>query len=387
MNNWRSGTISQVCNVVAGGTPSTAKPEYWNGEIPWITPMDLSKQSEKYIVAGSRSITERGLENSSAEIIPVGSVIMSSRAPIGYLAINNQTITTNQGCKTFVCGDDINSEYLYYYLSNHMDEVKRLGSGSTFAEVGKRQLENLSIRYPDTITQKKIANILSAVDEEIQKTNQIIQKSEDLKRSLMQTFFINDRGLTKKIGDIAEVLTGGTPKTSISGYWGGSVRWMSSGEVNKRRIKDTEKRITSEGLAKSNARLLPVGTVMVALAGQGKTRGKVAILEVETTCNQSLAGIITDKKTLLSEFLLYNLEFRYQELRGISGGEGRSGLNLTLIKDFPISIPSIVKQNETIKVLKAVDDMIAIYIVSKERNEALKRGLMDNIFSQKVQVN
>ncbi|MFZ2202565.1 MAG: restriction endonuclease subunit S [Microgenomates group bacterium] len=187
--NWKTAKISQLCRVVAGGTPSTAKPEYWGGEIPWVTPMDLSKLKGKYIEKGSRNISEKGLASSSAERIPARSIIMSSRAPIGYLAINKQEATTNQGCKSFVCGDDIDVEYLYYYLSHHMDEIKRLGSGSTFAEVGKRQLENLLIEYPDPPTQRKIVQVLSTIDEDIQKIDQTILKSKELKQGLMRDIF------------------------------------------------------------------------------------------------------------------------------------------------------------------------------------------------------
>lgn len=186
-----------------------------------------------------------------------------------------------------------------------------------------------------------------------------------------------------KLGSLGTVMTGGTPNTSIPKYWGGDIRWMSSGEVNQRRIYDTEKRITEEGLRSSNATMLPTGAVMIALAGQGKTRGKVAVLEVETTCNQSLAAVIPDKEKLTSDFLFYSLEDRYQELRNISGGEGRAGLNLRLIKDFEILIPSPLEQKRIAEILVSVDDEITKIEKIISATEKLNRGLMQNLLAFK----
>lgn len=189
MNNWKSVTIQDICRVASGSTPRTSEPTFWNGDIPWITPMDLSKLKSKHIERGSRSITKLGLKNCSAELIPPNSLIMSSRAPIGYFAINTKEATTNQGCKTFICGESVDVEFLYYYLNHHIDEIKRLGSGSTFSEVGKKHLEKLSILLPPLDEQKRIASILSSIDKEIRVTEEMVDKQHQLKNGLMQDIF------------------------------------------------------------------------------------------------------------------------------------------------------------------------------------------------------
>lgn len=145
---------------------------------------------------------------------------------------------------------------------------------------------------------------------------------------------------TEKISDWFEVLTGGTPRRSNQSYWGGDIRWMASGDINKIRVYDVEGRITKQGLLSSNAKILPAKTVLIALNGQGKTRGMVAITEVETTCNQSLAGLKpkTDG-TILPDYLFWNLYSRYQEIRHIRGGEFRSGLNLGHIREITFPVP------------------------------------------------
>jgi type I restriction enzyme, S subunit len=245
------------------------------------------------------------------------------------------------------------------------------------------QYQELSIVVPPIKEQKKIAGILSSIDEEINIIENIINTDEKLKTGLMQSLFEGNWPY-KKINEIATVLTGGTPRTSTKEFWNGSINWMSSGEVNLRRVKNTEKKITQKGLEGSNATILPIGTVMVALAGQGKTRGKVAILEIETTCNQSLAGIITDKESVFNEFLFYNLENRYQELRNISGGEGRTGLNLKLIKNFKIPVPPLNLQKKIATALASIDERITKNLLLKENFLRLKKGLVSDLLSGKV---
>jgi type I restriction enzyme, S subunit len=117
-NNWQTFKLSQIGEIISGGTPSTSVPEYWNGDVSWITPADLSGYVEKTIAKGRKSITERGLKNSSARIIPKGSVLFSSRAPIGYVAIASKELATNQGFKSIIPNSKVDSEYLYYFLKH-----------------------------------------------------------------------------------------------------------------------------------------------------------------------------------------------------------------------------------------------------------------------------
>ena len=149
MSELKKYKLGDVAQVIGGGTPSTTKEEYWNGEIGWLTPRDLTGYSYKYISKGERNITEEGLKNSSARLIPEGTVLMTSRAPIGYLAIAGKELCTNQGFKSFIVDEDkINNEYLYYLLKSNIDRIKSLGMGSTFAEVSASILKSFEIEIP-----------------------------------------------------------------------------------------------------------------------------------------------------------------------------------------------------------------------------------------------
>ena len=158
------------------------------------------------------------------------------------------------------------------------------------------------------------------------------------------------------LGDVAVVQTGGTPSRSEPIYWGGNIPWMASGEINQRRLNATEELITQAGLDNSNAKLFPPGTVMVAMNGQGTTRGKACVLDIEASCNQSLAAVLAGERTA-NPFLFHVLDTSYDQLRDITG-DGRSGLNLELIRSFRILLPPLPEQRAIAAVLDGIDDAI-----------------------------
>ena len=161
--------IKDIGQVVGGGTPSTSNPGYYGGTIPWLSPKDLSNHNRRYISHGEKNITALGLANSGAKIMPAGTILMSSRAPIGYLAIAANDICTNQGFKSIVPNlDMVDPEYLYYYLRYHIEEIKSLGVGTTFAEISGKLLENYEVELPELTLQRRVSSILSAIDSKIE---------------------------------------------------------------------------------------------------------------------------------------------------------------------------------------------------------------------------
>lgn len=189
----------------------------------------------------------------------------------------------------------------------------------------------------------------------------------------------------RKIGDMTEVSAGGTPATGNESYWSPpEVPWMSSGEVHNRRIYTTEKKISTLGLNNSAAKVFPKKSVVMALAGQGKTRGCVAVLEAEVATNQSLAAIYPSQ-AFDADFLFHNLDWRYKDLRALSSGEGgRGGLNLSIIKSVPIGLPPLPEQQKIAAILTTVDDKLDVIARQIEATQTLKQGLMQTLFSRGV---
>lgn len=182
--------ISDIAKVVNGSTPSTSCTEYYNGDILWITPKDLSEQNSKYIYKGERTITQKGYESCSTTMIPANNILLSSRAPIGLISINKNECCTNQGFKNLVIDDKkCDVEYLYYYLKLHIKEIEALGSGTTFKEVSKKSLEDYCIELPALEKQKKSIEILKKIDDKILVNSKINIELESLAKTIFEHWF------------------------------------------------------------------------------------------------------------------------------------------------------------------------------------------------------
>ena len=155
-SGWRWSTMGEVADIIGGGTPKSDQPEYFGGDIPWITPADLSGYIEKLISVGARNITRAGLNNSGAKMMPKGSVLFSSRAPIGYVAIAANPVCTNQGFKSFVLRGDLTTDFVYYYLQYAKKLALALASGTTFLEISGKKAAQIPVPIPPIAEQKQI---------------------------------------------------------------------------------------------------------------------------------------------------------------------------------------------------------------------------------------
>jgi type I restriction enzyme S subunit len=192
MSEWKEYKIEDFCEVIGGGTPSTKEDSYYGGEISWITPRDLTNHKNRFISRGERNITELGLKNSSARILPKNSILLTSRAPIGYLAIAEREVCTNQGFKSLIVNPDkANYNFVYYLIKSNIERIKGLGTGTTFAEISGSVVKNLKFSLPDLPTQTSIAEILSSLDDKIELNNKINQELETLAQTLFKQWFID----------------------------------------------------------------------------------------------------------------------------------------------------------------------------------------------------
>lgn len=215
--------IGDVFEVETGSTPSTQISSYWeNGTIKWITPKDLGELATRYISDTERKITKDGLDNSSAKLVPPGSIIISSRAPIGYLAVLTDFMAFNQGCKALVAKNtnQISLLYIYYRLQTKVKEMNALGSGSTFKEISKEKIENLQVILPPLSLQKQIAAILEKADAAREKRRQANQLTEQFLQSAFLEIFgdpvMNPKGWeVKKVGEVTDVKSGYAFKSGV----------------------------------------------------------------------------------------------------------------------------------------------------------------------------
>lgn len=205
MAEWRTCTISDIGTVVGGATPSTKKVEnYENGNIPWITPKDLSNFKGRYISRGERNITEKGFKSCSTKILPKNTILFSSRAPIGYVAIAKNELCTNQGFKSVIPNENIDPLFLFYLLKYNKNKIENMSSGTTFKEISGSTMKNIEVRIPDLNTQIKISSILSSIDEKIEINERINNNLLEQLNQLYAEFSSRSEWSEMTIGDIAD---------------------------------------------------------------------------------------------------------------------------------------------------------------------------------------
>ena len=193
MTSWKTYKLSEIGTVVGGATPSTSVSSYYGGDIPWLTPKDLSNFQDRYIERGERNITQEGLDSCSAQLLPANSVLFSSRAPIGYVAIAKKPIATNQGFKSIIPNEKVDSLFLYYILRYNKEKIEAMGSGTTFKEVSGAVMKNIEVALPALEEQRRIAGILGAIDDKIENNRRINTNLELQAQALYKQWFVDNR--------------------------------------------------------------------------------------------------------------------------------------------------------------------------------------------------
>jgi type I restriction enzyme S subunit len=386
---WVEATLGDVCTVVSGSTPKSAEAAYWSGDIPWITPDDLSHHRGKRINVGRRSITQAGLESCSARMVPAGTVLYTSRAPIGYVAIAERAVCTNQGFKSLVPPAGVSSDYLYWYMRYVTPEVRARASGTTFAEISGKAIKAVPLRLAPFAEQGRIA---AAIEEQFSRLDVGIGALGRIRQNLMQ---MRSAVLARAVHgwpetpleNISRVFVGSTPSRSRHDFWGGEIPWVASGEVAFGRIHQTRETITEEGLG-SAARLHPPGTVLLAMIGEGKTRGQAAILDIAATHNQNSAAVRLDKRSCLPEWLFYVLMARYEETRRGSSGGNQPALNSRRVRAIPIPLPAIDQQRRTVGEIEQRLSLIGALATEADRivhrGEVLRAAILKQAFTGKL---
>jgi len=269
------------------------------------------------------------------------------------------------------------------------------------ASINQTELGRLRIPVPSVEEQRAVVGVLGVVDSAIGLVDKVIWKTERLKKGLMQTLLTKGIGHTEykdtpigktpiewkleKIRDVCEVVTGGTPSTKHPEYFGGNIKWLKSGDIKQLYIYDTTEKITQLGIENSNAKIHPTDSVAIALSGRGQTRGRTTIIKVPMACSQSVAFMIPSSE-IVAEYLHYNLSNRYMEIRNLTGHLDRSGLNLSIVSEIQIPVPSLTEQQKIVSILVTADNKLDLERKEKDKLERLKRGLMGLLLTGKVRI-
>ncbi|MFA4828155.1 MAG: restriction endonuclease subunit S [Thermodesulfovibrionales bacterium] len=381
-----------------GGTPDTKKKEYWDGVIPWITGADFINQKVGQI---RKYITPEGVKNSATNIVPKGNLLVVTRTGVGKLAIAPFDLAISQDISGVIPDNQKTvSDFLFWNLNYNDKNLKTLRQGTSINGILREDLSSFLISLPPLPEQKKIAEILTTVDDAIEETDRIIEKTKELKKGLMQkllTYGIGHKKFKKtEIGEIPvewevvrlnkvvkEFYNGGTPDTKVKEYWNGNIPWVTGADFINQRIDQIRRYITMEGVKNSATNLISKGNLLIV------TRtgvGKLAIAPFDIAISQDITGVITNTKRLLPDFLYRFLDYHEKKLKSLVQGTSINGLLREDLASLNICLPPLEEQKEITDILTTLDLDIDNEKAIKQTLESLKKSLMQVLLTGRVRV-
>lgn len=363
---WCVSRIKDVADIFAGATPSSKVNSYWDGDVIWVTPADMTDFG--YIEQGSTNISELGYNSCGTHLVPAGSIILSSRAPIGKVNIANKSLCTNQGCKSLVLKNGINGKYLAYYLHNECSNIDACGQGTTFKELSLKNLVCYKILFPPIEEQCAIAAYLDekcgAIDGQVELLEKKRKAYERLKTSVINhavTHGLNPdvamrpSGIdwlgdipahwqVKRVKELGILGSGTTPKSGNDAYYDdGTNPWLNTGCVQNCIITEPAKYVTDLALRECNGlKYFPKNTILIAMYGGG-TIGNVGLMSFDATINQACCAIVLQSQHN-PKYFFYALMAQNSKLVSLGFGGTQINLSQGQIANFILSVPPIDEQ-------------------------------------------
>ena len=374
-DEWSQMKIKEVANVIGGGTPSTDELKYWGNEINWFTPSEIGKT--KYVSSSQRKITISGLNNSSAKLLPEGTILLSSRATVGEASILLREASTNQGFQSLVVNKKHNNEFIYYLKEKYKKEMLIKAFGSTFLEISKSNVENIDIIIPTLKEQTKIANFLSLLDKKIELQTKKIEDLKLFKLCISNEFF--NENIKERKSPLSNYCKLSTAKSKVNKInSNGCYYIMDMGTITPDGyILKSKPTFCNEDIIKEGELVMPKDDI-----GGGLIIGRTGYI------NENKKYILGDHVYLLkteninSLFLHYQINSQYinRQLKKKVTGSAQLGLKASNIINQDIFIYSSEMQNKISKILCLCDTKILNEIKKTERLMELKKGLMQNMF-------
>lgn len=404
-DEWRVVRFAEIADYKAGRTPARANPEYWDGagdDVPWVAISDMTEFGT--VTATKEKISRAAFEHVfRSQAVRAGTLIMSFKLTIGRVATLGVDACHNEAIISIYPKPEVDQRYLGYFLAQvDYDALQdRQVKGNT---LNQEKIDRIEVLLPPLDEQSSIANVLDLLRHSIDLQDRALATAEDLKRSAMRELFTRGlRGEPQKeteIGPVPEswdvepigahfsVVSGGTPSRSNPAYWsGGTIPWVKTTEVDYCVITETEEHITPAGLESSAAKLLPKGTLLMAMYGQGITRGKVAILGIEAACNQACAAMSPLDDAVRTRFLYHFLTWRYEEIRSLAHGGQQQNLNLEIVRSLLAVVPPThAEQDDIVSILDAIDRKIDLHRKKRVVLEELFKALLHKLMTGEIRV-
>ncbi len=438
-SHWKLSTLGEsLAGIIGGGTPSRDNPSFWGGDIPWLTVKDMRGRRP---TDAQEHITQQAVKESATNIIPPDTVITATRVGLGKVVRVPFAAAINQDLKALVVGPDLDKSYLEYWLLSIATFLESIGSGTTVKGIRLETLRQLPIPLAPLQEQREIVTELekqfSRLDEAVAnlqrvKANLKRYKASVLKAAVEGRLVETEATLARREGrafetgeqllqrileerrakwagrgkwktpespiadttlpegwtwasidQLADVGTGATPKRDKAGYWNdGDVPWVTSSVVNGDYVDQASEFVTKLALAETNLTLYPIGTLLIAMYGEGKTRGKCTELRIPASTNQALAALQVDSS--IRGYLRHFLELNYEEMRKFASGGVQPNLNLSLVRAVCVPLPPLAEQARIVaevdRHLSIIREVEAEVDANLQRAQALRQATLARAF-------
>ena len=379
--------LGDVCTIVSGTTPKSNCPEYWDGEINWVTPAELNDDSD-VICESQRKITEQAVQDSNLKPFPAGTVLLSSRAPIGKVAIAGVEMYCNQGFKNLICSNRIYNRYLYYFLKNSTEYLNSLGRGATFKEISKSIVENIEIPLPSLDEQRRIAAVLDKVSGLIAKRREQLDKLDELLKARFVEMFgdpvSNPKGWNIiRLSELGDCKNGMNFHTDDSGV---EIHCLGVGDFkNLSSISDTAKLpIITLNEMPTNDYLLKNGDIVFVRSNGNKALvGRSVIVypdDTPTTFSGFCIRFRIQNPIILPQYLLSVLKTASMRKQMTGRGANIQNLNQKILSELKIPVSPLPYQEEYIDFTIKIDKSKLTIQQSLDKLEVLKKALMQQYF-------
>lgn len=389
----KTAPLGSLCQMKHGGTPSKANPAYWEGQIPWVSPKDMKSAS---IDSTEDHISVEAVANSATSIVQKGTILVVVRSGILAHTLPIATVTGptafNQDIKALIPNEElVDPDYLYWFVRSSAPLVLRQGvkKGATVHSLQAGFLERLQVPMPTRSAQRQIVDLLFRAEGIVTLRRDAQIKTAAIIPALFIDMFgdpaTNPKGWPMRaIQDLCSVQTGATPRREQRPYYdGGSIPWVKTGEVCESHIRQADESITDLAVSETNCKVFPVNTILIAMYGQGQTRGRAGMLKIPAATNQACAAILPGDK-VDQAFLFEMLKMQYERLRAMGRGGNQANLNLGMIKALEVPCPPTAAQARFVAHITALESIQKQQKAAAERSRAAFEALLSSVFVERT---
>ncbi|MBU4245993.1 restriction endonuclease subunit S [archaeon] len=408
--DWEVKVLSKIVNIIGGGTPKTSKPEYWGGDIPWISVADFVG-SRRWIRDTEKHITKKGLEESSTNILREGQLIISARGTVGEIGQITRDMAFNQSCYGIDGKDGVINDFLYYLLRFKVRDVQSKTHGSVFSTITRQTFDQILVAIPDISEQHSIAAILSSLDNKIALNRSMNSTLESIGHALFKHWFVdfefpNEEGKpyrssggemmetdigevpkgwrVGKISDFGRIVCGKTPSKSNKEYFEGIIPFIKIPDMhNDVFVIKTEDSLTEKGKKFQENKTIPANSVCVSCIA---TVGLVCITDKDSQTNQQINSIVPEK-SVYTYYLYYNISSMREFLKILgSGGSATLNINTGNFSNIDILIPSNEVLQKFHSTLNSSFMQIKNNLYQNENMSKIRDALLPKLMSGEIRV-